>query len=124
MRLPLLITLFAGTLLASQARGEETRITGSEMAYGSIFLKKETGPVQTVLVPDELYRRVRRSDLGDVRVFNASGADVPYAIRSLSDSIEEVPTELSFPIFPIEGPPLASVDKIEIEVSRSGTAIG
>jgi hypothetical protein len=44
----------------------------------------DSAPIAALLLPPQVYRRVRDARLADVRVFNAAGEEVPHAIRKLA----------------------------------------
>lgn len=60
--------------------------------------------VHTALIPIEVHRGVTRSDLGDLRVFDAGGRLVPHAIRTLDAPEDRASSEVDLRFFPIEAP--------------------
>jgi hypothetical protein len=102
----LYLTLFV-TSLVVLAQGLATTaaakvIEKDDFAYGhDVFDFDSAVPVQTALVPVELYRGVTRKDLGDVRVFNNDGEEVPHAIRSLWRTQEQENKTVKLPFFPL-----------------------
>lgn len=51
-----------------------------DFAHGLPLAVTAAQPVQEMALPDAVYRGVLRADLGDLRVFNAAGSVVPYAL--------------------------------------------
>ncbi len=74
--------LIVNALVANTAIATETQtFKKTDFAYGSDIVHDASRAVHSVPVPRDVYRNVVRSDLGDLRVFNADGETVPYAIR-------------------------------------------
>lgn len=83
-------------------------------------------PFYELELPLGVYQNVTRDDLGDMRVFNASGAIVPHALRKPTRKVnrkDAVSTAL--PFFPIISRISGKPDDISIHVNRSadGTII-
>ncbi len=52
-------------------------------------------------LPADVYERIVRADLGDVRVFNADGAPVPHAFLPQREATREARGIASLPLFPL-----------------------
>ena len=65
-------------LLAGTVRGE---VVMTDFAYAAQLALKGSGAVYRLSVPEQVCAGVARTDLGDLRVFNAAGAAVPHDLR-------------------------------------------
>ncbi len=61
-------------------------------------------PVAEVLLPDAVYQSVTRTDLGDVRVFNADGVAVPHAFCASAATHEPAISRQALPVFELQAP--------------------
>ena len=75
-------------------------------------------------LPPEAYRDAR-SDLADVRIFNAAGESVPFAWAGKSDPVLEVAPPIELPIFPVSRlEPVTSGASAEVTVrAADGTLV-
>ena len=75
-------------------------------------------------LPLSIYQHTVRSDLGDLRVFNAQGEVVPHMLQlpARSNSEPEI-SELVF--FPLQGPANSGLDQLSVSIKRNiaGTLI-
>lgn len=76
-------------------------LTPSDFAYGMTVETKGQASLWRVWLPEDVYQKVTRSDLGDIRVFDASGQTVPHMLRSPEVTIKEPPRPISLPFFPL-----------------------
>lgn len=77
-----------------------------------------------VALPVQAYRAAARRDLGDVRIFNASGEPVPYAF--LRQELPQVPATLQrVRFFPLYGDEAKGLDGTTVTVARNagGTVV-
>ncbi len=76
--------------------------------------------IQTAIIPISVYRNVVRADLGDLRVFNQKGVEVPHAMRTLDGHKRGEPAHVSLPLFPLLGSKDGrSQGDLALEVERS-----
>jgi hypothetical protein len=96
------ITLFAvAALFSSSALADTSPVHLDTFANRAAIELNGTGPFHQVALPLAVYQGVQQSDLGDLRVFNAQGEVVPYALlRKESQSVSKR-NEVSVPLFPI-----------------------
>src|SRR4051812_20159279 len=81
-------------------------------------------PVAEVLLPDEVYQRVTREDLGDIRVFNADGMPVPHAFCAAPIRVEPTVERDSLPVFELQGPTKETAGSTHVEVDTAdGTQV-
>lgn len=76
-------------------------------------------------LPLSVYQHTVRSDLGDLRVFNAQGEVVPHMLRHAERSSASQPGFSKLAYFPLQGPANAGLDQLSIRVKRNvaGTLI-
>jgi hypothetical protein len=77
-------------------------------------------PLAEVLLPDEVYQKVTREDLGDLRVFNADGTAVPHALCVAPTRIEPVVARDALSVFEVQGPDAKSTDGTQVDVETAG----
>jgi len=73
----------------------------NDFAYGVRLDTPPGGSIYVVELPMPVYAGLTRPDLGDLRVFNGGGAEVPYALRQPRQVQGEAPAPRSVPIFPL-----------------------
>ncbi|WP_300449810.1 DUF3999 domain-containing protein [Accumulibacter sp.] len=69
-------------------------------------------------LPPVVHEGVTRSDLGDLRVFNAAGEPVPHAFRPRTDAARTPGQPLRRPFFALRGDAAAGVEGVELRVER------
>lgn len=67
-----LTTVVTGTAFAAPS--------ANDFARGISLTAQAERPLQTLIIPDEVYATVTKSNLDDIRVFNADGIAVPHAV--------------------------------------------
>ncbi len=72
-----------------------------DFAFGFTVESEVQGAIFELEVPDAIYRRVTRRDLGDIRVFNSEDQIVPHALRLPGTEPREVPAPVEVPFFPL-----------------------
>lgn len=61
------------------------------------------GAIYSLEIPQEVYRTVTRSDLGDIRVFNNAGEVVPHGLKNVKSDPDSGRTREPVPFFPMYG---------------------
>lgn len=113
------------TLVSASAAGEQVLLRPSDFAYGIPIQTVSEGPLFEVTLPRVVYDSVTRADLGDLRIFNARGEVVPYALRR--PEAQKVPAEWTrLPFFPVRMAGGHSPDEIVLRVqkNRAGAIVG
>lgn len=88
------------TLVSVSAAGEPVFLRRSDFAYGIPVQTTTVGPLFEIALPRVVYETVTRADLGDLRVFNARGEVVPYALRR--SDVPKAPAEWTrLALFPV-----------------------
>lgn len=96
---PLALALAAATTVAAAAAP-----VAKDFAHGFDLVTMSEAPVQQVTVPDAVYERITRADLGDLRVFNGGGIVVPHALCTGPQASPDTVREQSLPVFPLRSP--------------------
>ena len=112
--------LTAGCLLlaASCAFGASAKL--DDYSQGISIIAPGGLPLVETTMPDSVYQGVTRTDLGDLRVFNAEGLPVPHAFCSAPAAVEPTITEHSLPVFQLREASSANVGGSRIEVETAG----
>lgn len=73
----------------------------NDFAYGmKVETQGQASMWQTVL-PEEIYQKVTRADLGDIRVFDASGQIMPHVLQTPAARKESPRAPAGLPLFPL-----------------------
>jgi hypothetical protein len=96
-----------------------------DFAYGIAVRPSVVAPLYRVRLPIAVYRSVTRSDLGDLRVFNASGALVPHELWGPPDEEEVERRTLPVRVFPLleATPEELSAVRVQIESGVERTSV-
>ncbi len=113
-----------GLLLAVNTLAAGPAATLDDFAFGYRLNTAPGLPVYQVVLPEEMYRISRRDDLGDLRVFNAQGEVVPYALMR-PVPVNETSKLVSLPVFPVHGGNPDSNGSLSVKVIRdqNGTIV-
>ena len=71
-------------------------------------------------LPSAVYEGAVRTDLGDLRVFNAAGEVVPHAFLPQSEGAKVVAPPLRVPLFPLRGAAATGFQGVDVQVDRTG----
>lgn len=123
MRMFAAVPLVLCAMIASAPAAEE--LTSRDFAYGYMLKVRQQGAVYSLPLPNEVYRKVRRADLGDIRIFNSAGETVPHVIRQLESADEKARLTVEVPFFPLLENGSGGTDNISLSVRRDadGTII-
>ncbi len=83
------------------------------------------GSLRVLTLDPEFYRGLRRDDLGDLRIFNAGGREVPMLVRRSNDATQQELSERPLTFFPLperinEQRPLGG---LSLRIERSGEVV-
>lgn len=93
--------------------------TAKDFAYGFLLDTKGDGAIYSLMVPDEVYRVVRRADLGDIRILNADGEAVPHVLRQPAEEKTDQHDRENVPFFPLaERPESDRQGNLALDVRR------
>ena len=98
------VTFLLSTLVAASSVAAPR---SDDYAQGIEIMNYSNRPLVEMLLPDELYQKVTRTDLGDVRVFNAAGVAVPHAFCAAPVRETPVITQESLPVFDLQAPAIS-----------------
>ncbi len=88
-----------------------------DYARGLTLTPTSDAAVQSLLVPNAVYRGATRADLADVRLFDAKGTLVPFALDVVGSSDDTARVRL--PIFPLVGRPSVDMDALDVTIRRA-----
>jgi Protein of unknown function (DUF3999) len=114
------VMLIAASALAAAANGE---LVPGDFAYGMPIRSSAVGAAFRVPVPLEVYRNVVHEDLADLRIFNASGAVVPYEFQQPEPQPVAAPPAHALTLFPLRGDPQAALDGVRVTIQSSTAAV-
>jgi hypothetical protein len=126
-RRPVIVHLVSGLFVLAMAShpasGQE--IVPSRFAYGMVIDTVGRVPLQQFVLPDTVYRIATRADLGDLRLFNAAGEPLAYAIDRQDSETESPPERIALPFFSLSAaaPSAAGDVRVEVRKTPSGTLV-
>jgi hypothetical protein len=95
----------------------------TDFARGVDIRPQGTSSIFRVRVPDDVYATVTRTDLGDLRVFNAAGEPVPHSLREAPRPEAAAEAEIRVPSFSISGKTTAGTDVAAVKIDERGTVL-
>jgi hypothetical protein len=112
------IALVTSLAVASDSSGSLPR----DFAYRMQVVGTGDAAAYRVALPLAVYQKVARADLSDLRVFNGSGEQVPFAIeRPVAGTVSNAATALS--LFPLKDDSNATLDAIRVTIESGKGAI-
>jgi hypothetical protein len=97
--------------------------SADDFARGRTIEPTTAGPLERIRLPQDVYEWTTREDLGDVRVLNGAGDEVPYALWSPAPPSASAEWR-TLPLFALPGRAAAdSRTDVRIELARDGTII-
>jgi hypothetical protein len=106
--------IFSTALLGAAACAQSIR--PETFAYQAKIDVGGAGPFHQFALPMSLYQSVRRSDLGDLRVFNGKGEVVPHALLRAESTTESQRREIALSVFPIKAAKANRDEAVEMSV--------
>ena len=95
-----------------------------DYAYGIAIPTQPGLPLVELQLPDDVYQRVTRDDLGDVRVFNTDGNAVPHAFCTAADRTAASVSDQALSVFALRASQAAAGTGSRIEVrTATGTQV-
>ena len=110
----LVLSLVPLIVMAQTAPADFARGAGIRTEGGSIF---------RVLLPDDLYETVVRADLGDIRVLNATGAEVPHTLRRVPLPAAADAEWRAVPSFPMSAVQTGGPARTQVRVDANGAVL-
>jgi hypothetical protein len=111
---------FFGRVFASPEAGEGPKL---EDFAGAMVLSGAPGCLLRFEIPEEIYRRVERPDLGDIRIFDSQKVPVPFIIRE-APQVSRTPPPEDAPFFIWnQGREKALPGNTDIEINTQGAVV-
>ncbi|HLZ96365.1 MAG TPA: DUF3999 family protein [Steroidobacteraceae bacterium] len=114
--LPGLALMLSSTAVAVELRPQD-------FAYGMTVSTTEEAPAYRVSLPLVVYQQAVHEDLGDLRIFNARGDSLPYAIRRPDPAVIAAGAPRALPLFPLHGDPQAAAANVRITIDSPSLAL-
>ena len=89
----------------------------TDFAYGVPLTVQDPGEIHRVPLPADVYVYATRPDLGDMRVFNAAGEVVPYALRPQRRRMNKNVQPIA--AFPIRAQRGTSAERVQLRLERN-----
>jgi hypothetical protein len=94
-----------------------------DFAYGQLAIPARDAAAYRLPLPLGVYQNTYRADLGDLRVFNAEGAVVPFSLsRSAAPSLVHK-TPIAVPMFPLHEGARILIDGVHLTINSAGSAV-
>ncbi len=90
-----------------------------DFAFGYQLTVDSYGSLYKITLPEDIYRNVTRSDLGDLRMFNTHGEAVPHKLQLRQKDRAKAPDQLSLPFFPVFQPKDKSNEPLSLNVKTN-----
>ncbi|MBN8550165.1 MAG: DUF3999 domain-containing protein [Deltaproteobacteria bacterium] len=110
-----------GSMHLASAEPANVSVSRKDFAFGRTIEVAGQSPLNVFEVPEDVYRVVTRSNLGDVRVFGSGGTVVPHEIVRIDPLVENTISNAAIPLFPIEGDSMSLSGNQAVEVSQDAS---
>ncbi len=114
--------LLATLLLTATASAAPLQM--DDFAYGIPLQVDGDGAIYSLPLPAEVYRRTLRADLGDLRVFNGHGEEVPHLLQRAAGQQAQQARRIVGKLYPLptqESQP--AVEELHIAIGKDGSLI-
>lgn len=119
IRLGATFTVACFAFAAPALGAPDENLKPKDFAYGRALQVDDTSlAVAAAPVPLDVYRAMREPGLRALMVFNAAGAQVPHAIRSLPSTPAGPAATRALPLFPLHVVPGAPAGSVALEIQR------
>ena len=120
-----LIFLFSFNLSFFPVTSQAEEPVLDDFAYGIELITDGTAPIYRLPIPEQVYRKIYRNDLGDIRIFNGNGQRIPYVIRAQETRETTRSYWVNLPVFPLKGDTRRQVntENLEIRVNDDGRIV-
>ena len=116
-----LVSLFGlliySTLVQAQA------ISPRDFAYGQLAIPARDAAAYRFDLPLTVYQDTFREDLGDLRVFNAEGAVVPFSLSRPTAQALIHKAPVAVPLFPLHEGARILIDGVRLSINSAGSAV-
>jgi len=103
-------------LLLTALQCSAQSLSSDAFAYGIVLTPQTAAPAYELELPAAVYEGATRSDLGDLRIFNAAGEIAPHALHRPAAGPPE-PTQKSAPFFPLPASE-EGLDKLSVRLQE------
>lgn len=104
---------------AGEANKPEAPPKPQDFAYAVPLQFEGQDALYKATLPLSVYQNTVRSDLGDLRVFNAQGEVVPHMLQQPERSSTSQPVFSKLVFFPLQGAANTGLDQLSIQVKRN-----
>lgn len=87
-------------------------------AHAAPLALEAGGAIYALTLAPEVYRGMARRDLGDLRVLNGAGEEVPHALERLAATETKAGSSVALAFFPVSAPAGRSSDNLSMSVER------
>ncbi len=114
----------AAGMAAGTAAGAAAGEAPGDFARGRTVTAADDGAILRLEVPADVYEWTTREDLGDLRLFDATGTELPHALRRVSRPETPTPWQ-QLPLFPLPAPaePRGDDTAVDIQLGSDGTVV-
>jgi hypothetical protein len=110
-------------LLIFAPLGSAEDLSPPDFAFGMQVITAADAAAYRVALPVGVYQGVAREDLADIRVFNAHGEVVPYAINRPSAQTSTRGPSIALPLFALRGDSPAAADAVRVTIDSPNAAL-
>lgn len=96
-------------------------LKNTHFRYGLSLEVDGNEALSVVTLPESVYRHSERTDLGDIRVFNADGEIVPHTIREVSDHTTMSEQSVNLRFFPVTTSSESDVGNVKLTVRKGAS---
>lgn len=113
------VFLPTSNVLAGNNTIADTPLKPQDFAYAVPLQFEGQDALYQATLPLSVYQNTVRSDLGDLRVFNAQGEVVPHMLRQPERSSTSQPIFSKLVYFPLQGAANTGLDQLSIQIKRN-----
>lgn len=117
-----LVSLFLGLLLGSTAAQAQAPVP-QDFAFGLAVTTTQVAAAYRFPLPLAVYQSSFRDDLGDLRMFNARGAVVPFSLSRPTAQAHSHNPPVALPLFPLREGSHLVIDGIHVTIDSPRSAI-
>jgi hypothetical protein len=94
-----------------------------DFSYGMALIAPSAAAGYRVTLPLQVYQGVAREDLDDIRVFNAKGEIVPYALERPAPRPQKNSADVALPLFQLHGEARTVPDALRVTIGSPGATV-
>lgn len=121
--LPFALALMLGGAAAGPACMAASPPGPQDFAYGLPIVVSQEATAYRFAIPLDVYRGVANDGLADIRVFNAQGEVVPYAVRERdAPAVSPLPAQ-ALPLFPLHRQSRLVIDGVHVSIDSPDSSV-